>query len=159
MPRLSATLRREIIDWIVFGLSGQTLYGDARDVAPTDCDIFFVEQWHGSSEEAKLRRARLAAMSNKNLLVEASKYNEIEQRAAALLPRKRGRPRGAGSLAQDDEPLLAEIRTLMTGGLSRHAATLIVADRALGGGVKENKARRLGRRLWIKNTTEFKSKD
>ena len=37
------SLRRKIIDWIVFGLSGETLYGDARDVPPTDCDIVCVE--------------------------------------------------------------------------------------------------------------------
>lgn len=147
VPRLSATLRREIIDWIVFGLSGETLYGDARDVPPTDCDIFFVEQWHGSSEEAKLRRARLAALSKEDLLTEAVTYYDFVQRAVALMPRKRGRPIGAGSFAQADEPLLAEIGALIRDGLSRHAATLIVAARALGGGVNESKARRLRRRL------------
>jgi hypothetical protein len=147
MPRLSATLRCEIIDWIVFGLSGETLYGDARDVPPADCDIFLVEQWHGHREIAKLRRARLTALSKEDLLSEVWKYYDIVQREAALLPRKRGRPKGAGSLAQADEPLLPEIRALMKDGLSRHAATLNVADRAPGGGMNESKARRLGRRL------------
>jgi hypothetical protein len=147
MPRLSPTLRREIIDWIVFGLSGETLYGDARDVLPTNCDIYFVEQWHGHREIAKLRRGRLTALSKEDLLSEVWKYYDIVQREAALLPRKRGRPKGARSLAQADEPFLAEIRALMKGGRSRHAATLNVADRAPGGGLIESKARRLGRRL------------
>jgi hypothetical protein len=143
-PRLSATLRREIIDWIVFGLSGK-LYGDARDDPPTDCDLIWVEKWNCSNEEAKRRRARLTALSKEDLLAEALTYYDFVQSAAALMP-KRGRPKGAGSLAQADEPLLPEIRALMKGGLSRHAATLIVAARALCG-VNESKARRLRRRL------------
>jgi len=147
MPRLSGTLRRKIIDWIVFGLSGETLYGDAGDVPPTDCDIVWVEKWNCSSEEAKRRRARLNALSKEDLLTEALMYYDVVQRAAALMPRTRGRPKGAGSLAQADEPLLDEIRALTKGGLSRHAATRRVADRASGGGVHESKARRLGRRL------------
>jgi hypothetical protein len=93
MPRLSATLRREIIDWIVFGLSGETFYGDARDVPPTDCDIYWVEKWHCSSEEAKRRRARLTALSKEDLLTEALANYDFVQRAAALMPRKRGRPK------------------------------------------------------------------
>lgn len=83
-PRLSATLRREIIDWIVFGLSGETLYGDARDVPPTDCDRFFVEEWHGRREVAKSRRARLTALSREELLTEALTYYDFVQKIGRL---------------------------------------------------------------------------
>ena len=66
MQRLSAQLRREIIDWIVFYTT--QLYGDERDVAPTDCDEHWLEDWHYRSMEATHRRASLADLSDDNLL-------------------------------------------------------------------------------------------
>jgi hypothetical protein len=118
MKRFSAKLRREIIDWIVFDRSGETLYGDARDVPPTDWEDFFVEEWHGRSYEAKLRRARLERLSDAKFRTEALRYYETKQRMAALMPRKRGRPKGAGSLAQADQPYVAEALELMASGRS-----------------------------------------
>src|ERR1700733_11481210 len=147
MRRLSADSRREFIDWIFFSVSGEELYGDERDVQPIDWDVFSIEQWNGRRYEAQLRRKRLTALSDSNLFDEAWRYYENQQLLAALMPRKRGRPTGAGSLAKADEPLIAEITKLTNGGLSLHAATQIVASRAPGGGANESKARRLARRI------------
>jgi hypothetical protein len=147
MQWLSAASRREIIDWIVAGLSGGEMYGDERDVPPTDCELFFIHEWHGRNHAAKLRRANLETLSDGRLLSEAWKYQDHEKQIAALMPRKRGRPKGTGSFAQADEMLLDQVRRLMADGLSRHAATQMVACRAPGGGTPMSKARRLARRL------------
>ena len=64
MRRLSADSRREIIDWIIFSVSGEELYGDERDVQPIDWDAFSIEQWSGRRYEAQLRRKRLTALSD-----------------------------------------------------------------------------------------------
>jgi hypothetical protein len=149
MQQLSAEQRREYIDWILF--DSLNLYGDARDAPPTDCDTFFIHEWHGRSHTAQLRRAYLEALSDEELTTEALKYYERQQQIALLRPRVPGRPKGAGSLAEADRSLVEEISQLEAGGLSRHAAAVMVADLAAGGGTKESKARRLGRRILEKN--------
>jgi len=40
MQRLTADARRELIDWIVAGPSGGDLYGDRRDIPPSNCELF-----------------------------------------------------------------------------------------------------------------------
>jgi hypothetical protein len=59
--------------------------------------------------------------------------------------RPRGRPAGSGSFAASDEPLIAEMRSLIETErtLSPWAAAARVADRAAGGGTHESKIKRL----------------
>jgi hypothetical protein len=147
MQPLTAKERSEIIDWLVFDLSGKTLYGDARDAPPTECDEYFIEEWQGRAYTAQLRRSRLAVLSDQDLLNESRKHFEGKQWVERLIPPKRGRPLGAGSLEQADRRHLVEIHKLMAEGLSRHAAALIVATSAPGGGTLLSKARRLERRI------------
>jgi hypothetical protein len=144
MQRLSAQLPREIIDWIVFYTT--QLYGDERDVAPTDCDEHWLEDWHYRSMEATHRRASLADLSDDNLLSKGLYWYEIEQKRIACLPRGRGRPKGAG-YAESDQQLLGKISKLMREGHSLHGATQQVAEKAAGGSTKDSKARRLARRF------------
>jgi hypothetical protein len=70
-----------------------------------------------------------------------------EQPAAASSSsqRPRGRPRGSGSLADDDAPLLKEMLDLIASGRARspNAAAEAVAGRAAGGGSFESKVKRL----------------
>jgi hypothetical protein len=62
--------------------------------------------------------------------------------------RPRGRPQGSGSLALSDEPLIAEMRSMIENdrALSPSAAAARVADRASGGGTLESKIKRLAGR-------------
>ncbi|MDH3702602.1 MAG: hypothetical protein OEU46_14940 [Alphaproteobacteria bacterium] len=60
---------------------------------------------------------------------------------------RKGRPKGAGSLAKQDGPLLSEMNVLiLKENISSHAAARRVADRAQGGGTFESKVRRLEKR-------------
>jgi hypothetical protein len=152
MLQLSAKERREILDWIIFGLSGKTLYGDARDAPPTDCDEYFIEEWHGKAHAARLRRRRLEALSDQDLLHEGYTHLEEKQWVERLVHPKRGRPVGAGSLERADQPFLDEIHNLMAEGLSLHAASQVVALGAPGGGTPLSKARRLERRILEKKS-------
>jgi hypothetical protein len=144
--------RREIIDRIVFNSSGR-LYGDDRDQPWSDCDVSYVEDWHGFHYTARLRRARLEQLSDEELLNEAQRLYENERQIVACFPRKRGRPKGAGSFTQVDGLLLREVRELRDGGLSLHAASQIVASRAAGSSTLTSKARRLARRLLEKKSS------
>lgn len=65
---------------------------------------------------------------------------------ADLSPKlKRGRPKGSGSLAHDDAPLIVEMSALIRSGKarSRTKAAQLVADRAKGHGTYESKVSRL----------------
>lgn len=152
MQQLSAEERREIIDWIVLDLSGKTLYGDGRDAPPTDCDEYFVEEWHGRAYTAQLRRKRLEALFDQDLLNEGFKRLEERRWAERLVHPKRGRPVGSGSLEQADQPFLVAIHELEAEGLSLHAASQVVAMGAPGGGTPLSKARRLERRILEKKS-------
>ena len=63
-------------------------------------------------------------------------------------PQKRGRPRGSGSFAKDDEPLIDEMRQLLDeeNANSLTNAAQFVVSKAKGGGEEESKIRRLVRR-------------
>jgi hypothetical protein len=144
MQGLSADSRREIVDWIVSYTTG--LHGDQRDVPPSDWHAFDLEDWYGRSTVATRRRARLANLSDDDLMGEGLYLYKAQRTSAALMPRERGRPKGSG-YAQADQALVPEILALMASGLSRHEATQRVAERASGGGTKNSKARRLEGRL------------
>jgi hypothetical protein len=66
----------------------------------------------------------------------------------AVPSKPKGRPRGAGSLAEADQPLLHEMRDLLKAGkaYSIWAAAGEVADCAEGGGTIESKRKRLAKR-------------
>jgi hypothetical protein len=61
------------------------------------------------------------------------------------LPRKRGRPRGSGTFDVEDAVLLKEMVRLLNSREARspHAASLIVAERAAGGGTLTSRTTRL----------------
>ena len=63
-------------------------------------------------------------------------------------PTHKGRPRGSGSLAVEDEPLVNEMCELIDEEKARspHDAARQVAERASGGGTLDSKIRRLERR-------------
>jgi hypothetical protein len=147
MEHLTAAARREIIDWIVSGLSGGELYGDERDIPPSDCDLYWRYEWEGTRHTANLRRAHLEALTDEQLLCESRAHHQYLQRRAALMPRPRGRPTGAGSLREADEPFLAQMDQLIASGLTHNAASRLLAGSAPGGGTESSKARRLSRRL------------
>lgn len=68
----------------------------------------------------------------------------ISKKGGKANPTK-GRPIGSGTYAKSDAPLLLEIGDLLETGIARsvHQASMMVAERALGGGTIESKARRL----------------
>jgi hypothetical protein len=63
-------------------------------------------------------------------------------------PKRKGRPRGSGSLASEDEPLLHLMRQLLESREARsiHEAASKVAAEAAGGGTPESKTKRLTER-------------
>ena len=69
---------------------------------------------------------------------------------------RRGRTKGAGSLANVDAPLLEEMRQLIAGGraFSAHGAAKLVAHKAKGGGTEESRATRLASRYRAENKSE-----
>jgi hypothetical protein len=152
MQRLTADARREIIDWIVAGRSGGEFYGDGRDIPPSDWDLYSLHQWQGWSHTAKLNRGYLEKLSDEDLEAEATNYYELRRSAVALMPRRRGRPSGAGSLQEADQPFVDQIRQLNTGGLSAHAAARRVAAGAPGHGSEDSKVTRLYRRFLEKKS-------
>jgi hypothetical protein len=80
-----------------------------------------------------------------------AQISEIPDKTRALGSSKRpnlGRPRGSGSWASADEPLLTEMQELIESGKSKspNDAALKVADRASGQGTIESKCSRLAKR-------------
>jgi hypothetical protein len=147
MQQISADFRREIVDWIIFESCGG-LYGDARDVEPTDWNIFELEWWKGLRHTASLRRARLESLADGDLVDEGLRYHDLHQRLADLMPRKPGRPKKSGSLAPKDQESVAEALRLMRDGRSANAASEIVALRMPGSmTTSRSKARRLRKLL------------
>jgi hypothetical protein len=70
--------------------------------------------------------------------------------------RRKGRPKGSGSFAKQDEPLISEMDKLIRNGdaNSPHYAAKLVADKATGAGAFDSKVRRLER--LYKKTFEHK---
>lgn len=65
--------------------------------------------------------------------------------SAAQCSASKGRPKGSGAYTEADAPLLLHMRALLESrtALSVHAASMIVAEQARGGGTLESRARRL----------------
>ena len=69
--------------------------------------------------------------------------------ASTAQPSKRsGRPKGSGSMAAADEPLLQEMRQLISAGeaFSANGAAIAVASKAKGAGTQDSRAARLAKR-------------
>jgi hypothetical protein len=67
--------------------------------------------------------------------------------SSAPKPKGRGRPKGSGSLADADQPLIAEMRGLIAGGhaFSATGAAKLVWNKAVGFGTESSKITRLVR--------------
>src|SRR5450759_3523952 len=91
----------------------------------------------------------------------ANSGNSRQYNTRALGSSKRpnlGRPRGSGSWASADEPLLTEMQELIESGKSKSPsdAALKVASRASGDGTIESKSSRLAKRYRDKYKLEQK---
>lgn len=75
----------------------------------------------------------------------AATARSVSTEAVSTVPRTRGRPPRSGSFAAPDAPLIEEMRKMITGDptVNPTAAAGRVADRAVGGGTAESKAKRL----------------
>jgi hypothetical protein len=141
-------LREEAMDWLLGSIitEGLRVWIDqgqqwARPTRPALRDVIFFKQ---EDEPCGLYvdREEFAPRAAARWPTPAETAGN---RTASSSSGRRGRPIGSGSYAEDDAPLLIEMQRLVDDGkaLSAHQASLMVADRARGGGSLESKARRL----------------
>lgn len=87
---------------------------------------------------------------DRSKIIAHSGFIGTKQGSASQTVRKpgRGRPKGSGSYAEADAPLLAEMRQLIAGqeAFSPDGAAKMIAHKAKGGGTLDSRANRLARR-------------